>query len=94
MCGRFLMLTIAESRRVAEMRCVDPETIPEDYRPRYNIAPTDPDFIVTSKSPTRDRRALDGVTSWAHDASRTAAVINAMAEIIDPRGGFPEAFAL
>jgi hypothetical protein len=43
------MLTIAERRMVAEMLSVDPDSIPEDYRPRYNIAPMDPHFVVTSK---------------------------------------------
>jgi putative SOS response-associated peptidase YedK len=47
-CGRFA-LTIAERRMVAEMLSVDPDSIPEDYRPRYNIAPMDPHFVVTSK---------------------------------------------
>jgi putative SOS response-associated peptidase YedK len=43
MCGRFI-LTITECEIVAEMLGVDPDSIPEDYRPRYNIAPTDPHF--------------------------------------------------
>jgi hypothetical protein len=42
-------LTIAAQRLVAEMLGVDPGSIPEDYRARYNVAPTDPHFIVTSK---------------------------------------------
>jgi putative SOS response-associated peptidase YedK len=42
-CGR-LTLTIAERRMVAEMLGVYLDSIPEDYRPRYNIAPTDPHF--------------------------------------------------
>ena len=42
---------------LAEMLGVDPYSIPEDYRPRYNIAPTDPHFIVTSKY--EQRNAID-----------------------------------
>ena len=79
---------------VAEMLGVDPDSIPEDYRPRYNIAPTDPHFIVTSKyEQRRAARARWGlVNSWAHDNSRAAACINAKAETIDTRGAFREAF--
>ena len=94
MCGRFT-LTVAERHMVAEMLGVDPESIPEDYRPRYNIAPTDPHFIVTSRY--EQRRATSArwglVNSWAHDASRAAAAINAKAETIDTRAAFREAFA-
>jgi len=94
MCGRFT-LTFSERRMVAEMLGVDPYSIPEDYRPRYNIAPTDPHFIVTSKY--EQRNAIGArwglVNSWAHDASRAAADINAKAETIDTRAAFREAFA-
>jgi hypothetical protein len=48
MCGGFT-LTIADRRLVAEMLGVDPDSIPQDYRPRYNIAPTDPHFLVKSR---------------------------------------------
>jgi putative SOS response-associated peptidase YedK len=93
MCGRFT-LTIAERQMVAEMLGVDPDSIPEDYRPRYNIAPTDPHFIVTSKY--EQRRATGArwglVNSSARDNSRAAACINAKAETIDTRGAFRDAF--
>ena len=55
MCGGFI-LTIAERRIVAEMLGVDPGSIAEDYRARYNVAPTDPHFIVMSKY--EQRRAV------------------------------------
>jgi hypothetical protein len=91
-CGRFT-LTIVERRMVAEMLGVDPDSIPGDYRPRYNIAPTDPHFIVTSKY--EQRNAIGArwglVNSWVHDASRAAAAINAKAETIDTRAAFREA---
>lgn len=93
MCGRFT-LAIAERRIVAELLGVDPDSIPEDYRRRYNIAPTDPYFIVTSQYECR--RASPArwglVNSWAGDNSRAAAHINAKAETIDTRGAFREAF--
>jgi putative SOS response-associated peptidase YedK len=49
MCGRFT-LTWDEWRRVAEaFRIDDDSDVAASYRPRFNIAPTDPHFIVTSE---------------------------------------------
>jgi putative SOS response-associated peptidase YedK len=48
MCDRFTLI-IADRRMVAAMLGVDPDSIPGDYCPRYNIAPTHPHFIVASK---------------------------------------------
>jgi putative SOS response-associated peptidase YedK len=80
---------------VAEMLGVYLDSIPEDYRPRYNIAPTDPHFVVTSKYEQRHAASARWglVNSWAHDNSRAAACINAKAETIDTRGAFRDAFA-
>jgi putative SOS response-associated peptidase YedK len=65
-------MTIAERRLVAEMLGVDPGSIPEDYRARYNIAPTDSHFIVTSKYEQRRSTGAHWglVNSWAPDNSR------------------------
>ena len=94
MCGRFT-LTIAERYVLADMLGVDPDAIPEDYRPRYNIAPTDRHFVITSRY--ESRRVLAArwglVNSWAKDNSRAAACINAKAERVETRGAFREAFA-
>jgi len=79
---------------VAEMLGVDPDSIPDYYRPRYNIAPTDPHFVITSQY--EQRRAIGArwglVNSWARDNSPAAACINAKAETIDTRGAFRDAF--
>ena len=49
MCGRFT-LTWDEWRRVAEtLRIDDDGDVAASYRPRFNIAPTDQHFIVTSE---------------------------------------------
>ena len=46
MCGRFT-LSYRERERLAAELGVPIEQLPEkDYRPRYNIAPTDPHWIV------------------------------------------------
>jgi len=93
MCGRFT-LTIAERQMIAEMLGVDPDSIQEDYRPRYNIAPTDPHFVITTQYETRRASPVRWglVNSWARDNSRAAACINAKAETIDTRGAFGDAF--
>jgi putative SOS response-associated peptidase YedK len=44
---------------VAEMLGADQDSIPEDYDPRYNIAPTDPHFLITSKSEQRRSLVLE-----------------------------------
>ena len=42
MCGRFT-LSYRERLKLAEELGVPPEQVPEaEYRPRFNIAPTDP----------------------------------------------------
>ena len=94
MCGRFT-LTYRERMRVAEELGVNVEEIPEDaYQPRYNIAPTDQHWIVRLRY--EERHILPSkwglVNSWAKDAKRAAAQINARAETIDRAPAFREAF--
>jgi putative SOS response-associated peptidase YedK len=64
------------------------------YRPRFNIAPTDQHFIVTSEFERRQaRRARWGlVDRWARDNSRASQCINAKAETLEQRPRFSEAF--
>jgi putative SOS response-associated peptidase YedK len=92
MCGRFTM-----SRRDAEELALElgvPADSLRDYRPRYNIAPTDQHWIVRSKYEQRELLpALWGlVNSWAKDKKRAAAQINARAETLATRSAFREAF--
>src|SRR6266540_2898881 len=95
MCGRFT-LTYRERQRLAREMGVNVEEIPESaYQPRWNIAPTDPHFIVRQRY--EERHALQAkwglVNSWAKDAKRAAAQINARAETLTKSGSFREAFA-
>jgi putative SOS response-associated peptidase YedK len=94
MCGRFT-LTWDRWRRVADRLglAADAE-IAKDYRPRWNIAPTDEHFIVTSRFEQRNaQRARWGlVNRWARDAKRAAQAINAKAETLDKLPSFREAF--
>ena len=94
MCGRFT-LTYSERERLAEELGVNVEQIsPDEYRPRYNIAPTDPHWIVRARY--EDRLIMPAtwglVNSWAKDAKRAASQINARAERVQTSPAFRDAF--
>jgi len=94
MCGRFT-LTWDEWRRVAEtLRINDDSDMAASYRPRFNIAPTDQHFIVTSEFERRRvQRAHWGlVNRRATDNRRASQCINAKAETLEQRATFREAF--
>jgi putative SOS response-associated peptidase YedK len=92
MCGRFT-LTKEDAQELALELGVDPDLF-KDYKPRYNIAPTDPHWVVRMKYEEREllpaRWGL--VNSWAKDAKRAAQQINAKAETLAERPVFREAF--
>jgi putative SOS response-associated peptidase YedK len=95
MCGRFT-LTYKERQRLADELGVSVDDIPEaEYRPRYNIAPTDPHWIVRARY--EDRVLVPAkwglINSWAKDASRAAKQIIARAEGLRGSNAFREAFA-
>ena len=93
MCGRFT-LTYRERQRLAEELGVNVEEIPDDYTPRYNIAPTDQHLIL--RLHYEDRQILPArwglVNSWAKDAKRAAQQINARAESVQRSSAFRDAF--
>lgn len=92
MCGRFT-LTRQEAIELADELGVPVESLP-NYRPRYNIAPTDQHWVVRRKYEDREvLPALWGlINSWAKDRKRAAAQINARVETLDTRSAFKEAF--
>ena len=92
MCGRFT-LSRQDRRELARLLGVDEGDL-RDYRPRYNIAPTDQHFIVTSRFERRTARPASWglVNSWATDNSRASQCINAKAETLEERRAFREAF--
>jgi len=71
-----------------------PESELGDYTPRFNIAPTQPYFVLKTKYENREAiPATWGlVNSWAKDASRASMCINAKAETVDKLPSFREAF--
>jgi putative SOS response-associated peptidase YedK len=94
MCGRFT-LTWEEWREISDALCIEDERdAATSYRPRFNIAPTDQHFIITSEFERRKaRRARWGLVSrWAKNNSRASQCINAKAETLEQRPTFSEAF--
>ncbi|MGE0228148.1 MAG: SOS response-associated peptidase [Dehalococcoidia bacterium] len=94
MCGRFT-LTGGNRERVAAMLGVAADQlIEEDYRPRWNVAPTDSHWIVRIKH--EDREALPAkwglVQYGSKDAKRAASQINARAETLGSRPAFRNAW--
>lgn len=92
MCGRFT-LTRKDRRELAELLGVDENDL-RDYRPRFNIAPTDPHFIITSEFERRKaaRASWGLVNAGSKDNSRASQCINAKAETLEQRRTFREAF--
>ena len=92
MCGRFT-LTRQEAEELAAELGVPVDSLP-NYRPRYNIAPTDQHWIVRTKYEEREvLPALWGlINTWAKDRKRAAAQINARVETLETRSAFKDAF--
>jgi putative SOS response-associated peptidase YedK len=92
MCGRFT-ITRRDGNALAAELGVDADSF-VDYRPRYNVAPTQMHYVVRVKFENREvlpaRWGL--VNTWAKDASAAAKNINARAETVESRRAFREAF--
>jgi putative SOS response-associated peptidase YedK len=94
MCGRF-GLTHEASRELGYLLEVDEADL-SFHRPRYNIAPTQEHFVLISEY--ERRRVLPArwglANQGAKDNARAAQRINAMAETVELRPAFREAFRL
>jgi putative SOS response-associated peptidase YedK len=92
MCGRFT-LSEPDPQFLAEVLGVQVELL-LDYRPRYNIAPTDEHWIARiryeEREPLRARWGL--VNSWTKPGEKPRRQINARAETVETSGAFREAF--
>ena len=94
MCGRYT-LTKKDFRDLArELDATYDEAIAAQFRPRYNIAPTDQSWIVREK---REQRQLMPagwglINSWAADAKGAFKQINARSETAPDRPAFRDAF--
>ncbi len=92
MCGRFTMTRRDRTELAATLGVLERQL--GDYVPRFNIAPTQPYFVLKTKYESREAiPATWGlVNSWAKDASRASICINAKAETVDRLPSFREAF--
>jgi len=89
MCGRYT-LSIEVSDIMDEF---DLQNVPVEWRPRYNVAPSQPVAVITSKNP----RSLEWmrwglVPSWAKDIAIGNRLINARSETILEKPSFRSAF--
>lgn len=94
MCGRYTLHS--SPSRIAEHFSLDPERLPDDLGPRYNIAPTQ-DVPAVGPS-ARGGRGLTFmrwglVPRWADDPSNVSSLINARAETVHEKPAFRDAFA-
>lgn len=94
MCGRFT-LSFKEKQLLADKLGIPVEELDELDIPRFNIAPTDKHVIVRLQR--EDHHAAIAkwglVNTWAKDAKRAAAQINARAETLQKTPAFRDAFA-
>jgi putative SOS response-associated peptidase YedK len=92
MCGRFT-ITRRDGNSLAAELGVPADSL-ADYRPRYNVAPTQKHYIVRIKYENREviPASWGLVRSGSKDASMAAKCINARSETIEARNAFRDAF--
>jgi putative SOS response-associated peptidase YedK len=92
MCGRFTITRRDGNALAAELGVPADSFV--DYRPRYNVAPTQPHFIVRIKYENREviPATWGLVKSGSKDASMAAKTINARSETVESRTAFRDAF--
>lgn len=94
MCGRYTLYT--EFLKLIERFEIDwvPDQIGEDYKPRYNIAPTQKILAVTEEEGRRVIRAYHWglIPSWAKDPSIGHSLINARIESVLTKNSFKQSF--
>jgi len=90
MCGRFtLTLDPVELRQAFDLG-----EFPEEWIPRYNIAPTQPVAVVADATTRKVEFMRWGlVPSWAKDIAIGSKLINARSETIAEKPSFRSAFA-
>lgn len=89
MCGRFTLFLDAETLQEE----YGLTSIPENYSPRYNVAPTTPVLAITKPDERRAEWMRWGlVPSWAKDPTIGNRMINARAETLMEKPSFRNAF--
>jgi putative SOS response-associated peptidase YedK len=91
-CGRFT-ITRRDGNSLAAELGVPADSL-ADYRPRYNVAPTQNHFIVRIEYENREviPATWGLVKSGSKDASMAARTINARSETVETRAAFRDAF--
>ncbi len=89
MCGRFtIMLAADEVREQLELG-----SVPANWRPRYNAAPTQPVAVVTDAQTRNVEWMRWGlIPSWAKDIEIGSRLINARSETAKEKPSFRQAF--
>jgi putative SOS response-associated peptidase YedK len=90
MCGRFTVTADGET----VVREFGLNSVPFDYRPRYNVAPMQDVLAVIHDGAQRRAGWMRWglLPNWADDPAAGARMINARSETIDERSAFREAY--
>jgi putative SOS response-associated peptidase YedK len=90
MCGRFT-ITIDADTMQQQLGLIG---MPDDFQPRYNVAPTQPVAVVANAEQREAEWMRWGlIPSWAKDAAIGNKLINARAETVAEKPSFRSAFA-
>jgi putative SOS response-associated peptidase YedK len=89
MCGRYTITVHADTAREA----LGLASMPADYHPRYNVAPTQPVLAVANNGERAAEWMRWGlIPFWAKDPSIGGRMINARSETITEKPAFKNAF--
>jgi putative SOS response-associated peptidase YedK len=89
MCGRYTITISADTAR-EDLGIV---SMPDDYQPRYNVAPTQPVAVVTDSVQRAAAWMHWGlIPFWAKDPSIASRLINARSETVMEKPAFKNAF--
>ena len=89
MCGRYT-ITISADRAREDLGIIQ---MPEDYQPRWNVAPTQPVAVVTNPVERAAEWMRWGlIPFWAKDPAIGNNLINARSETVSEKPAFKQAF--
>jgi putative SOS response-associated peptidase YedK len=91
MCGRFIQISDPEKIKVSITDLEINGAVPEEFKPHYNIAPTQEVLTVLNSDPPRLTFTQWGlIPSWAKDKRIGYKMINARAETLTSKPSFRE----
>lgn len=89
MCGRFTLTAVPEDLRAI----FEGLEIPDEFAPRYNIAPSQPVAVISNQQPNKlDFFVWGLIPSWAKDPKIGSRMINARAETLAEKPSFRAAY--